>query len=60
VDRGVAVKDIIAGAKVWAAQIAENGTEPRFVKSAKNWLKDEGWLDRPRRPVRRRPVAGMA
>jgi hypothetical protein len=59
-DRGVDPEAIIAGAERYAAQVAIAGTEPRFVKMSANWLKDEGWADRPRPIARRRPVPGMA
>lgn len=57
--RGIAAEDIIGGAKVWAAQVAETEMPARFVKTAKNWLKDEGWLDQPRPAPRRRLGTGM-
>ena len=58
--RGVDPEAIIAGAIRRADEVAREGTQPRFVKMSVNWLKDEGWLDRPRPVERRRPVAGMA
>jgi hypothetical protein len=59
-ERGVEAEDIIAGAARYAAQVARAGTEPRFVKMAANWLKNESWNDEARPVPRRRPVAGMA
>ena len=58
--RGVAAGDIIAGAEAWARAVADTGTEPKYVPMLVTWLKREGWKDRPRPPVRRRLVAGMA
>jgi DNA-binding MarR family transcriptional regulator len=58
-ERGVEAEEIIAGAERYAAQVARTGIEPRFVKMAVNWLRNESWNDRARPPERRRLVAGM-
>jgi hypothetical protein len=59
IERGVDPEAIITGTEIYAGHVAGNGTPPRFVKSAANWLRDERWIDRPRPVERRRPRAGL-
>lgn len=42
---GASASDLLDGARRYAAQIAADKTELRFVKLAKTWLAAEGWRD---------------
>lgn len=42
--RGIAPADIIRGAENYAAYVARDGTDPRFVAQAKTWLHQERWM----------------
>ena len=55
---GVPPATIIAGAERYAAHVAREGTDPRFIAQAANWLDQARWEDY-HQPREIRPRAGM-
>ena len=55
ISHGTDPETVIRGAQNYAAHIAAEDTEPKFVAQAKNWLKDERWVEHQEPP---RPSAG--
>ena len=45
VKKGADPRDIIRGAKHFAADESQKGTDPMFVPQAKTWLRDERWTE---------------
>jgi hypothetical protein len=44
------VQTILDAARAYADWVRRSGTEPRYVRSAVNWLRDEGWRDELKMP----------
>lgn len=38
-------RELLAGAQRYAAECAEQGREPRYIRHAVNWLEGDGWED---------------
>jgi hypothetical protein len=53
-EAGADPETIIAGAERYAAHVAKERLDSRYVKQAWRWLKDQEWTDRPR-PVEASP-----
>lgn len=52
-------KPILDGARAYADYVRRAGIEPRYIRSAINWLRDEGWRDELKSPTRASPPSNI-